>query len=415
MNTHLDDTEETPPQPFQHVEVERVLANLFPDEGPSFDLAALFEQRLSELGITQSMALEMLNMQSRTLKGLLDGTQQRVDFSDIALLASFLHLNQSAVFRAMAGLMERADPLKAEENRKRGFILQSFDLVRLQKIGFIDSIKDMEHVEARIKDYFGLDSIYDYNIDASEPAYSSSNRKPKNLLSRTFFRQSAYKRLSRINNYYPYDREKLKAFIPYIRTYTKDVSKGLYHVTRALFKLGVTVHYHEPVNGAHIRGATFAVAGKPCIVLVDYTAMYPSLWFALMHELYHVLFDWDTICQNRYHITTDADDADLFKLNEETANEFSRNYLFGPEKVVRVKPFISNPGYVEEFAKSMEMHPSIIYAMYCWSNGHGYGKYMRHIPQASDALNALGGNPWQKKKPIRELMQHLNETIYNNL
>ncbi len=397
-------------------DVDRMLANLFGGEALATTLSELFKQRLKELGISERNALEMLNIQFRTFKGLMSGTQQRVDFSDLSILASFLQLDRSAVFRAIMEQVERLDPAQAEANNKRGFIVQNFDLVSLQKAGFIDSISDLDHIEARIKDYFGLDSIYEYNKEEVKPAYSSGSRKPKNQLNRTFLVESAVKRLKRINNYYEFDRDKLKAYVPYIRKHTLDVKKGLYQVTRDLFKLGVTVHYHEPVDSLHARGATFSVNDKPCIVLVDYTRFYPSLWFALMHELYHVLYDWETIRINKYHVTTDSEESDLFRLNEQAADDFARKYLLSDDKLAKIKPYINDSKLVGEYAKSLDIHEGIIYSFYCWqATSTAYAKFSELIPPASDAIKALGSNPWQTRKPIREITRQLEKHLYNNL
>lgn len=408
--------------PNSHLEVDKLLANLFGDELPvsgallASGLSELFKSRLKELGISERTALEILNIQSRTFKGLMHGTLQKVDFSFVASLASFLQLDRSAVFRALMEQAEKADPKQAEADAKRGFIVQNFDLMSLLKIGFIDSISDLDHIEARVKDYFGLASIFDYNKEEVNPAYSSGSRKPKNQLNRTFLIESAVKRIKRINNYYDFDREELKAFIPSIRKYTQDVEKGLYNVTRALFKLGITVHYHERLDSLNARGATFAVNDKPCIILMEHTQFYPSLWFALMHELYHVLYDWDTIRVNKYHVTTDSGESDLFRLNEQAANDFAGRYLLANDKLDRIKPFINDPQMVKDYARSLDIHPGIVYLFYCYqATGSAYGKYSDFIPKSAEAIKALGSNPWQKRKPVREIAQHLKQQLYSNL
>ena len=44
-----------------------------------------------------------------------------------------------------------------------------------------------------------------------------------------------------------------------------------------------------------IKGATFVINNKPCIVITDFNKNYGTIWFSLIHELHHVLFDLDSI------------------------------------------------------------------------------------------------------------------------
>jgi Zn-dependent peptidase ImmA (M78 family) len=144
-----------------------------------------------------------------------------------------------------------------------------------------------------------------------------------------------------------------------------NVEKGLAEVVRALNKMGITVTYLPRFKSMHVRGATFAVNQKPCIVLTDYRGNYPTLWFTLLHELHHVLFDWDEILVNSFHL---SGDTNLYTESEvETeANQFARDYLFSDEKMKQLIPHINDRYFVEEFAKGNHVHWSIPYIFYAF-------------------------------------------------
>lgn len=96
-------------------------------------------------------------------------------------------------------------------------------------------------------------------------------------------------------------------------------------VARALYKIGITVIFQPSIQKLQIKGATFACNGKPCIVLSDLNKRYPTLWFVLLHELYHVLYDFDEISERNYHVS-EEDSSDLFLLDEISPDEFARDF-----------------------------------------------------------------------------------------
>src|SRR5215217_6610955 len=57
-----------------------------------------FEKRADELNVSSTTAaLEILNIESRALNGILDGTQKRVDFTSLSKLARFLGISYNEV------------------------------------------------------------------------------------------------------------------------------------------------------------------------------------------------------------------------------------------------------------------------------------------------------------------------------
>jgi|WetSurMetagenome_2_1015567.scaffolds.fasta_scaffold09128_7 hypothetical protein len=50
--------------------------------------------------------------------------------------------------------------------------------------------------------------------------------------------------------------------------------------------------------------------GKPCIVITDMNKKYHKLWINLLHELYHVVNDYDILENIHYHIS-DSESPDF--------------------------------------------------------------------------------------------------------
>jgi HTH-type transcriptional regulator/antitoxin HigA len=380
-------------------------------------LRSLFEQKLSELGMSAAGALEILGIERRTLDGILDATQKRVDFVALAKIASFLEITKEELILVYMRALELTNAEDLRETEKRKFIVNNFDLVTLRKIGLIESINDFARIEQELISFFGFNSIFDYGKQRISPAFSEGAIKPKSGLNREFWIQSAALSFQQINNGFNYERKALLEYFPKIRWHSMNVEKGLFQVIRSLFKLGITVIYQPPIPTVHLRGATFAVNDKPCIVLTDYRGFYPTLWFALIHELFHVLFDWEEIKQNIYHLS-DAE-TDLFTVQEKEteANNFAREFLFGRDKSDVVRPHLDDRYFIDKYARENQVHPSIIYVFEAHDadqteSAKAWSRAQRHNPEISKCLTSLINNPWQERKSIRELAKQRVEEIF---
>ncbi|MBK9196716.1 MAG: hypothetical protein IPO17_17385 [Flavobacteriales bacterium] len=144
-------------------------------------------------------------------------------------------------------------------------------------------------IEKRLRTFLGLDSIEDYTQELALCGLQPHQRASSNKML-DFWTKSAYQYFVEVANPNEYDRDALKELVTKIRPYTRDVENGLLTVARALYSVGVTVITSHTCR-TPVRGATFRVNGKPCIALSDFRKSYATVWFALMHELNHVLFD----------------------------------------------------------------------------------------------------------------------------
>ncbi|MGE0569388.1 MAG: hypothetical protein AB7O73_15720, partial [Bacteroidia bacterium] len=294
------------------------------DDNIKQNLKQLFELKLSELNTNQTQALEAMQIESRALNSLLTGGSSRVDILSLVKLARFLEISQTEAVDLYLNSLAIQNEYKINDLEKRKFILKNFNISELKKEEIISDTNDFESIENKIVSIFNYSSIFDYRGEVLNLAYSSAKLHSKNQMcdywiefSRQIFRK--------INNINPYDRESLIKYFPTIRWHSMNVEKGIWEVIRQLYRMGITIIYLPKFKSLHIRGATFAVNKKPCIVLTDYKGFYPTLWFALLHELHHVLFDWDDILVNSYHI---SDEVDLYTKTEveDVADKFAKDY-----------------------------------------------------------------------------------------
>jgi HTH-type transcriptional regulator / antitoxin HigA len=379
------------------------------------NLKELFEQRINDLNISFTNALDILKMQTRTLNGILNGTQKTVDFTNLIKIADFLQKPKEQIIKLYIEGLENNFPSKIISSPKKiEFIKENFDLAVLKKANFINNINDFDEIENKIISYFGLNSIFDYHRLPVDVAFSAGLIKPKNELTRSLWIKSANDIFKLINNSYVYDRQVLINYFPQIRWHSINVELGLINIIKELFKIGITVIYQSPLPTLHLRGATFAVNNRPCIVLTDYKGFYPTLWFALIHELFHVIFDWDEILNNSYHLSDENSEQLTVKAKEEEANNFAREYFFSKEKTYKIRPYLSDFDYINEFAINNHVHPSFIYVFnaYDLKENSAWIKARNQNPNIQDLIKPLE-NPWSNSKPISTFVNSIKTKFYN--
>jgi HTH-type transcriptional regulator / antitoxin HigA len=334
-------------------------------------------------------------------------------------LADFLQMERDQVVKLYMESIERniVTPIQSQTIK---FIKGNFDLVALKKAGLIDSIVDFFMIEKRLTARLGLRSITDYRKPNIDVAFSSGLYKPENHLTRAFWIQAAIASLERINNPYEYSREQLIRFFPQIRRYSTNEEQGLIEVIRQLYRIGVTLVFQPSLPTLQLRGATFVLKDKPCIVLTNYMGFYPTLWFALIHELYHVLFDLQEIKESRYHLTDDSNDQQSVRNREKLADEFAREYLFSKEKMEYLIQRFDDSQFVYTYAINYHVHPSIVYALKAYETPKldqrkAWQRVRRQYSESNfKALVDLLGVAWDDEREFEIAFAEKVIPMYNN-
>lgn len=385
--------------------------------GDLFDLDTLknvFDSRLIELKIAPTTASDILDIDYRAMLNIINGTKKIADYTNLIKIASFLQISTAEVVRLYVKALEKNFPEQSSISPEEvKFIQDNFDLAALKKAGFIKSITDFPEINMKLTQALGLRSILDYVKPSGDVAFSSGAKKPKNENNRLQWIAFARETFEEINNPHDYNRQALTEYFPKIRWHCTNVELGLPSVIKDLYKMGVTVIYQEALPALHLRGATFAVYDKPCVVLTNYRGFYPTLFFALIHELFHVLFDWEEIKANGYHLTDDDEKELSVKAKEDEADEFAREYLFSKEKTQFIKPHLNNnPEFVEKFTLENHVHPSFAYVF----NAFDLGKTHRWAWALANTYNPKNElynlleelrNPWEGLQPVKEHAKYL--------
>lgn len=388
--------------------IDNLLNKSFHYDGSSIE--DLFKEKLDQSGLTKTQFEKLSGMERRSLDSILDKSSKQTDIVKLLKLAEFLEMdfNELLIIHFKDRPVEEIKELQSSMDIT--FINKFFDLKILTGLGFIKKNDSLETLKERICAFFVLDSIYDYNRELNDALYSRT-RKPFSDKMKDFWIKSSYKYFELIDNTNNYYRQDLVDLIPKIKPYTQNVENGLLTVCQALYNIGVTVVFQPSLPRTQIRGATFFINSKPCVVITDFNKNYATIWFALIHELSHVLFDLETIEKTRYHL---SGEPDLFLIQEEKANEFASEYLLSSEKMRYIEKMIHNKFMVAKFSKECQIHPCIIYAQFQWRQselGNDYwGAFKEHFPNIAKTTKNLNVANWDVES-IKEASLRIKELL----
>ncbi|MCH8535971.1 MAG: hypothetical protein LAT51_12945 [Flavobacteriaceae bacterium] len=381
----------------KNFDIDDLLKSVFEKEA-EIDLRQVFERKLDEYNISKTRALNLLKIDKHVFEDLINGEAKQPNLIHVIKLADFLEINVERLIKEIIK-NQKTENIKSIENaRKTRFILQNFDVKQLTKLGFFNAKDDTDALIKKVLHFFDFDSIHDYEKELVKPLFSNTKRNFSDKM-KEFWVKSAYSTFKLINNPNPYNRNQLKDLIVKLKPYTQDVENGLFTVCKALYNVGVTVIFQDYLSTTQVRGGTFYINKKPCIVITDFNKKYSTLWFTLMHELHHVLFDLDLIESNNYHLTGNDD---LF-LIEDKANSFARDYFLPIEKFKYIKNYINNPFIVQKFANENEIHVSLIYTFFTWYmndlyNKNYHGAFKSFYPMYKKAVSKLNPITWNDEK-----------------
>ena len=379
-------------------------------------LIDIIKDKKDKLNLTNLQLADFLSIDKSTLDRLLSriesGETKSIDFIQILKLSEFFGLDISSISKHYVASLKPFDIGELDKARIAKYVIDRFDIDGLKSIGFINDKNDIRAIEKRIVTFFGLNSIFEFESVDHLSLFSRTKNKSDNKM-REFWLNSAIYQFERISNPNDFDSETLKLLVTKIKPHTRDEKSGFLRVIKALYNIGVTVIVQPYLIRTQVRGATMLVNDKPCIIITDFNNSYPTIWFALMHELYHVLFDFDLLESWKYHMT-DNTSSNLTLANEEYANTFARELLFPLKNIDFVSSFINSHALIVEYADKHLIHPSIIYSFYCYEkNRNGtnlYSKYSKYILSSKDILKIVKTNPFDKVK-LEDGIQRIKQIL----
>lgn len=373
--------------------------------------AYMEENSLSELGLAT-----ILDINRKTLKSILLGEDLKVSLA--IKISKLLNISQERLMDGFEQQVREEDTQYFDFTTKVSFLLEHFDLVELKANKVISSITDYKKIDEELCTYFGYKDILEYaNLTVKAPLFSKSKisvKPTKEQKAQDFWIKSNLLSFSKISNPNDYNRELLIEFLKRIKSLTKDSKDGFGQAQYVLFQLGITVIVQSYISKTKAFGVTMIVDDKPCIVITDMGKQYYKLWFTLLHELYHVLEDYDYLKTASYHIS-DIENRDLF-VSEDNADAFAREIFVPKDKMNTLQQLINNPVKINILADSLDMHPCMLYGVYLdcadkSTQASGFARFAKYLPSSTQAIKPIAFDAIAKKSidiAVEEMKRKLN-------
>lgn len=388
--------------------INKILKQSFQYNGPSFE--ELLQIKLEQSNLTKTQFEKLAGIERKSLDAIINKTSKQTDINKLIKLGEFLELDIEPLLIIHFNSRPIDEIKELQDSMDITFINKFFDLKTLIGLKFIDKNTSLEDLKNRICSFFNIESIYDYDTELNDVLFSRTKKTYSDKM-KDFWIKSSYKYFELISNPNEYNRRSLIDLIPKIKPYTRNVENGLKTVIQALYNIGVTVVFQPSLPKTQIRGATFVVNGKPCIVITDFNKNYATIWFSLIHELHHVLYDLEDITKTSYHLTGEPD---LFLIQEDKANSFASEYLISSEKMRYIEKMIHNKLMVSRFAEENQIHPCIIYSQYQWRQAEigndFWGAFKEQFPNISLFTKNLNIANWDAES-IKDVATKMRELL----
>lgn len=141
-----------------------------------------------------------------------------------------------------------------------------------------------------------------------------------------------------------------------------DYKKSLKSARKLLNRLGIYLVFYNAIENSKVRGAVTTYEDKPAIFISGRFKTHDHTWFALMHEIGHLILHY---VPGEQIITMENDvlDFDNVDKKENEANAFARDFFI---KESAYKKYVSklnfNENSIRVFADSQSVLPGIVLA-----------------------------------------------------
>ncbi|MDP4553573.1 ImmA/IrrE family metallo-endopeptidase [Alkalihalobacillus macyae] len=143
----------------------------------------------------------------------------------------------------------------------------------------------------------------------------------------------------------------------------KDYENSLLSARKLLNRLGVYLVFCDAIVNSKVRGALTTYLKSPAIFLSGRFKTHDHIWFALMHEIGHLILHYD---ENETIVTLESElelDPQNQEPKENEANSFARDFFINSDdfrKFIETDDF--NKKNIEDFADSQNILPGIVVA-----------------------------------------------------
>ncbi|AJD92961.1 protein of unknown function DUF955 [Jeotgalibacillus malaysiensis] len=326
---------------------------------------SIIKEYLEEFGMSQKECAKRLGVSEKHFSNLLNGKSRLTE--EIAIkLEKIIHdvpasywLNYESKYR---------EHLKREEMDSQTYSMEQLNnLSRRFKFSTIFNGLDWDLAKQanemlkllRISNFEQFDKVYsNFNIDFMEDggeteaiaiwlnlAGEEVEIQNKDLSNKKYTKENLIESL---------DKFKLLAL-------NNDYESSLKSARKLLNRLGIYLVFYNAIENSKVRGALTTYKNNPAIYLTGRFKSHDHVWFALIHEIGHLIKHY---IPNEPIVTLEDElELDNTDAKEEEANEFARDFFINK---FEYKEFVSLGKFDERsihaFAKTQSVLPGIVVA-----------------------------------------------------
>jgi HTH-type transcriptional regulator / antitoxin HigA len=357
-------------------------------------IAEMLNKYMDENNLNEYSLATLLSINRKTLKSILSGEDFK--FSYGLRISALLNISDDNLIKGFVKQLENEDLNNINIIKKASYIIDNFDLQELKSSKIISNTTNYLVIEKEICSFLGIKDIIEYSsMPIKNPLFSKSNirvRPSKEKKMQDFWIKTNLLSFTKIANPNHYDRDLLIEFLKRIKSFTTNLEDGFAQAQFVLYKIGITTIVQSYLSKTKAYGVSMLVNDKPCIVITDMGKQYYKLWLTLLHELYHILEDYEYLKTTSYHIS-DIENRDLF-LSEESADAFAREIFVPNDKIEILNQIINNPIKVQNLATKLGIHKSMLYGIYLDNlnknvQSKEFAKYRSELPKSSKAIKNI--------------------------
>jgi len=158
----------------------------------------------------------------------------------------------------------------------------------------------------------------------------------------------------------PYDAQKLKAYLPELRSMTvQDPEVFLPRMREIFAECGVVFVLLPHLKNSGVNGAVKWVNNERVVLAMNNRGLNADkFWFSLFHEIKHV---FQQKIKTVFISSSVEEMVDCNNALEDEADRFASNYLIPPKDLRRFSPTkYTSDNEIVEFANSIGIHPGIV-------------------------------------------------------
>lgn len=362
-------------------------------------LAKLIKRKCNEFGIAKADLAELIGKSRPTV----DRWTAKPTKEFLILIADLFSLNRIELLNRYEceddGSVDGGlDPHRLSSLRLKGKILKSLPLKFMRKEQMVSpslSVPDQISELIAIHGFETQREMLDCLQHQSFQLNSSYNRTQSTEAADCIkFQALAMSRKETLKG--TMDRERLLQFADLLAKASATKGATISFLREELSKRGVHFRYMPKVTKAGVRGFTMrSLKGDPIIGILTPPLYMDTFYFALAHELAHVIEHWPMI--NEAHFSTeDKPSADVAEM-EAFADRFAVEKLM-PEPVYhQLAAYLDTDEGLREMASMLGVNPSVFYGMYCNRTGF-WARYGKKRIKIDEWFGAEAKPHWDKKR-----------------